>query len=338
MTDPPAAAGASSSSSSSSLDTLQTTEKPDPENPVFSTWTPEDDDHQRFCHGGWSVTRRRVRDALIRTAQSPDRICRFQDCGKDCWVYQHKDDPTNVKVIANHCMDRFCITCGGLKAWKVRAALRPLMKNKQLRFCTLTLSGQGGSLAELLDRLYRHFKALRQTELWEKSVDGGCAFLEVKWNPKAKRWHPHLHLILEGRYLPQAELSNTWRALTKDSWIVDVRSINKGESAANYVTKYATKPLNSSFAGNSERLDEAVMAMKGRRFIFCFGSWYGTPLSDIDTDELFDSEANEANWTSIGRLNDLTRRCREGDNAAKVILANLAERQGFGDGEDADDG
>jgi hypothetical protein len=218
MTCPSAAADASASSSSS-LDTLQTSENQNEENPIFDQWMPEEDPHQSFCHGGWSITRRRVRDSLLRTSQSPDRICRFQDCGKDCWVYQHKSDLDQVKVISNHCMDRFCITCGGLKAWKVRTALTGIMTNKNLRLVTLTLSGAGESLADLLDRLYRHFKALRNTELWEKTVDGGCAFLEVKWNQKAKRWHPHLHLILEGRFLPQADLSNTWRALTGDSFI-----------------------------------------------------------------------------------------------------------------------
>jgi len=338
QTGPSSADDACGPQAATSLDTLQTSENDPSANILFTQWQPEEDTHQAYCHGGWAVTRRRVRDSLLRTAQSPDRILRYQDCGKDCWVYQHKDDAEQVKVVANHCMDRFCITCGGLKAWKVRTALATLMKDKDMRLVTLTLSGKAASLADLLDRLYRHFKALRQTELWEKSVNGGCAFLEVKWNPKANRWHPHLHLITEGRFLPQGPLSNLWRALTKDSYIVDVRAIKNPETAANYVTKYVTKPLQSSFATNAERLDEAVVAMKGRRFVFCFGSWYGTALNKLEDDELFDEAADAAVWTSIGRLADVIARAKAGEAHATLILEQLEYTRHIAAGDDADDG
>lgn len=337
MTCPSAAADASSSSSSS-LDTLQTSENEPTENIIFTDWQPEEDEHQRWCHGGWQADRRRVRDALLRTHQSPDRICRYQDCGKDCWVYQHKDDKAQVKVIANHCMDRFCVTCGGLRGWKVRTALAERMKGKTLRLITLTLSGKGASLADLLDKLYRNFKALRQTELWENSVDGGCAFLEVKWNPKANRWHPHLHLITEGRFVPQDQLSNLWHALTKDSFIVDVRRIKNSENTAGYVTKYVTKPLNTSIKRIPLRLDEAIVAMKARRFVFCFGTWYGTALNEIENDELFDAAADAAVWTSIGRLSDVLQRARSGDANARNVLEAVERQHRPSDGDDADDG
>lgn len=338
MTCPSSADDASSSSSSSSLDTLQTSENETTENIIFENWRPEEDEHQRWCHGGWQEDRRRVRDALLRTKQSPDRICRYQDCGKDCWVYQHKDDKEQVKVIANHCMDRFCVTCGGLRAWKVRTALAERMKGKNLRLITLTLSGKGATLTDLLDKLYRNFKALRQTELWENNVEGGCAFLEVKWNPKANRWHPHLHLISEGRFVPQDQLSNLWHALTKDSFIVDVRAIKNTENTAGYVTKYVTKPLNTSIKRIPLRLDEAIVAMKGRRFVFCFGTWYGTALNEVDSDELFDTTADAAVWTSIGRLSDLLQRAREEDSSAKLILATLERQLPPGRDDYADDG
>jgi hypothetical protein len=96
--------------------------------------------------------------------------------------------------------------------------------------------------------------------------------------------------------------------------------------------------LNSSFAGNAQRLDEAVMAMKGRRFVFCFGDWYGTPLNDIDNDDLFDQEADDPQWTSLGRLSDLYDRRRAGDATAAIILGKLEQYESEGNGRDADDG
>lgn len=204
-----------------------------------------------------------------------------------------------------------------------------------MRFATLTLLGKNNTLRETLDRIYRHFRALRATELWEKTVTGGAAFLEIKWNNNLKRWHTHLHLLLEGRYLAQADLSRVWHGITGDSMIVDIRAVGDGPAAAGYVTKYVTKPLNSSFVNLPDQLDEAVMALRGKRLCLCFGSWYGTSLSEVEEDELFDAEAASPHWTSIGSLVDLRRQAFQGDARANLILATLTNRKTGGPIDDS---
>jgi hypothetical protein len=286
-------------------------------------WHPEDDPCQSWIHSGWMINRRRVRDALLRTHQSPERILRFEACGSEAWVFQQENSDENYKVIANHCGDRFCMVCGGLRTFNTREALKPLCQGVRIRMATLTLAGKKDTLRETLDRIYRHFRALRQSELWHECVTGGASFLEIKWDGKHKRWHTHLHLLLAGKYLEQGHLTKIWHALTGDSFIVDVRDKGTDGAGVAYAAKYVTKPLNSSFVGIPERLDEAVMALRGKRLCLCFGSWYGTRLSEADDEELFDSLGPEPTWTSIGSLRDLRLEAHKGDPRATRILALL---------------
>jgi hypothetical protein len=194
------------------------------------------------------------------------------------------------------------------------------MQGKRASFITLTLAGHEDGLIEKIDRLYRHFKALRNHPLWEERVRGGAAFLEVKWSDKAKRWHPHLHIIADAGFIDQGELSDVWRGITRDSFIVDIRRVKDEEEAASYVTKYASKPLNTSFSNSPVLLDEAVVALKGKRLCLCFGDWYGTPL-DIDQDSLLDEdELPNSEWTNFMPLELCIQHANDGDNYCAEIL------------------
>ena len=62
----------------------------------------------------------------------------------------------------------------------------------------------------------------------------------------------HIHIVYEGDYLPQHELSEVWADITGDSYVVDIRGTPNGMSrdrAANYVTKYITKTKEWESAG-----------------------------------------------------------------------------------------
>lgn len=330
MTGPEAAASEPrAAAAATSLEPLQTSEKTQEQYSPDWWWQPENCPCQSWIHSGWMVNRRRVRESLRRTTMPRSRVDRFEQCGSEAWVYESDNPDEKYKIISNHCGDRFCMVCGGLRVFKVREALRPLCQDVRIRFATLTLLGKNNTLRETLDRIYRHFKALRQTEFWSQCVEGGAAFLEIKWDAKHHRWHTHLHLLLAGKFLPQDKLSNLWRALTGDSFIVDVRDKGTNGAGVDYACKYVTKPLNSSFVNIPERLDEAVMALRGKRLCLCFGSWYGTRLSEVDDEELFDEERAEPTWTSIGHLSQVRRDAFHGDAKAISILRYIeASREG----------
>lgn len=141
------------------------------------------------------------------------------------------------------------------------------------RFVTLTLRHSDSPLATQLDRLISSFRLLRKLPDVGDYMRGGVWFIEVKLDRCANRWHPHLHLIVEGEFISAKTLSRRWYEVTGDSYIVDIRAIDNLRERARYVAKYATKPLDSTVVHHPAKLDEFVVAIKGRRLHQCFGSW-----------------------------------------------------------------
>jgi hypothetical protein len=279
-------------------------------------------DSVRFRHSGWAPVRNRIFAALKRTGQTPARIEAFASCGAGTWLQRSKEgiEPVQYRICGSCCHDRLCTPCANARSQRLKVALMSAMAGKRISFITLTLAGKDEGLTEKVDRLYRHFKALRNHPLWEERIQGGAAFLEIKWSDKAQRWHPHLHCICDAGFIDQGELSNVWRGITRDSYIVDIRRVRDEATAASYVTKYASKPLNTSFSNSPELLDEAVIALKGRRLCIAFGDWYGTPL-DFDTDELLNEDELPSDaWSNYMPLHDVIFRANRGDAYCRDLL------------------
>lgn len=283
----------------------------------------EDSHAVRFRHSGWWSIRRQIFSSLQRTGQSRSRIMSFGSCGNGSWIQQSAEDPTRFRLKACHCHDRLCTPCANSRSFTLSQALFSLIDGKPCTFITLTLCGKGETLTALIDRLYRHFRALRLHPLFADNVSGGAAFLEVKWSDKAQRWHPHLHIICQARFIDQGELSSVWRGITKDSFIVDIRKVRDSAVSARYVTKYASKPLNSSFGNTPKLLDEAVVALKGRRLCLCFGDWYGTPLDSLEDTELADDLIDCGQWNNVASLEEVLHDATHGNPAALEILRSI---------------
>jgi hypothetical protein len=194
------------------------------------------------------------------------------------------------------------MVCGNHRSHKIRDALALQIGKGPVSFITLTLCGKGEPLNALVDRLFKHFRALRLHPTWAEKVRGGAAFLEIKWSDKAKRWHPHLHIIADASYVPKYELSDAWRSISKDSFIVDIKRVNEAKGAVGYVAKYASKPMDSTIVLSPDRLDEAMVALKGRRLCLCFGTWFGTPLSAAEDEELADDLIDAAGYERVEPL------------------------------------
>lgn len=275
-----------------------------------------------FRHAGWRRQRDQVHAAMIRTGQSASRISSFCACGACSWL-QRREKPDGTlehRISTSTCNDRLCTPCANTRSWRLQLALKSRMNSKRLSFITLTLAGKDQGLTEKLDRLYKHFRALRAHPLWAEKVEGGAAFLEIKYNDKAKRWHPHLHIICEAGYIDQGELSDVWRGITRDSYIVDIKRVKDHAGAAAYVTKYASKPLNTSFSASTDLLDEALQALVGRRLALTFGTWYGTDL-DIDSESLLNEGDEFGNpWENILPLETIIDGANAGDEYFRGLL------------------
>lgn len=329
----PSADASASDVPSASLDTRETTAPvpddatettpPDLDETADATAFPADlDDSQRFRHSGWRHTRNRIYHALQRTEQSPSRIRAFCECGKRAWVWESTaGEAVDHRVTCDWCHDRFCEPCGTGRAYAAARKLTEHCEGREVRFLTLTVRGRKGDhLKFLLDRLRKAFSELRETALWGNAVDGGAAFLEIKHE---KQWHPHLHCIIEGRYLDQKRLSAAWYAITGDSMIVDIRAIDQQGTRLKYVAKYASKPLDPTVTKTPRWLDEAIVALKGRRMIQSFGSWYGVVSDEDSLDSIASTLGGKAIWRQVGTLPDVWRRAVNGDARMVSILTAL---------------
>jgi hypothetical protein len=194
------------------------------------------------------------------------------------------DDHSVLKLVGNYCHDRFCTPCARGRASVIRENLTRLIGHQRIRFITLTLKAEPGSLGERIDRLLECFRRLRGMPVWKRHVHAGAYFLECKWSAEYRSWHAHVHVVVTGSYVPQASLSVAWEVCTGDSRIVDIRSPSHADTLADYVTKYVTKALDGETSRDADRLDELIVGLKGRRLATTIGEWRGSSLTEAITD------------------------------------------------------
>lgn len=132
--------------------------------------------------------------------------------------------------------------------------------------------------------------------------------MELKVGERDGLWHVHLHVLIEATYWEQREISHEWHAVTGDSSIVHITKVNSADHAAHYVTKYITKPADSSVFAVTDKLDELIVALRGRKLIMPFGSWRSMKLSEKPT--------KTEQWKAVASIDSLCRDAREGDKEA----------------------
>ena len=275
---------------------------------------PADRCETEFRHSGWAVTRDRVKAALERIQVPAARQERFHHCGSGCVIEVCKVSG-RARAVSNHCHDRFCKACGDTRSRLIAANLERHLDKREARFITLTLKHNSSRLCDQVDRLQTCFRRLREWVGWEESVKGGAAFLEVKLDKGGRFWHPHIHIIAEGSYLPHHRLSEAWLKITGDSSIVDIRFVRDPGEVVRYVAKYASKPLDATLFRSPDHLDEAMLALRGRRLCNTFGSWRGVKLEDKPDDP--------GEWTPVCSLVNLRRAVAAGEAWAAALWLQL---------------
>ena len=189
-----------------------------------------------FRHSFWHARRSHIRDALCEGGTSTETLERFDACGTNCWVMQSQDGANRLRLAADRCHNRWCEACQAerrrLICRNLCAGLDRLNLSKDaLRFVTLTLAHNAKPLREQLDRIYSCWQRLKQRPFFKTRIKGTIAFFEVTISQKDGRWHPHLHVMIHGDYIPKDKLSATWREVTGDSFIVDIRLIRNPREA-----------------------------------------------------------------------------------------------------------
>lgn len=272
----------------------------------------------RFRHHSWQGNRGRVLEAL--TPDDPDALAwidlredpalpdidpvpspgsrarRFATCGSRSVVLRSTDEPVRYKVACERCHDRFCLPCMQDRARLIVANLKAQLNYEPTRFLTLTLKHSDAPLTEQLDRLYSSFTCLRRRRFWQDLVTGGIAFLELKLSSTDNAWHPHLHVLMRGKYLPQSLVADAWLQITGDSFIVDIRMAKSPEHLYTYLTRYVTKAWDAGIYRKIHALREAIAALSGRKLLASFGCFSRLRLLDPPTSET---------WVELGTLQEI---------------------------------
>ena len=147
--------------------------------------------------------------------------------------------------------------------------------------------------------LRERFKHLMdaQHELWKRKQRGRGSVLDgvraAVWSYEVKRgrgsglWHPHLHMVAMAEHQPsQVDLAAEWKAITGDSFVVDVRPISQEDPASGFleVFKYALKFSDLEPADTFD----AFQVLKGRRLVGSAGLFRGIEIPENLTDEPLD--------------------------------------------------
>lgn len=158
---------------------------------------------------------------------------------------------------------------------------------------TLTVK-DGPDLLERFNHLYRSVQKLHKTRTRDRQYSEACKADGAVWSYEFKRgknsgqWHPHVHAVWLCKDAPdQKALSEQWKHITGDSFIVDVRPFHDQDDVVNgflevfkYAVKFSDLPLGDNWTG--------YMALKGKRLIASFGSFRGLDVPEDLTDEPLD--------------------------------------------------
>lgn len=215
-------------------------------------------DKLRNCHLGFRGWR--CKPHSHRWAR-PETTCRFRLCAFE------------MRARARRMARRF-------EPWFALAS-----KNGGARYMVLSEKSCGKwELAEGIKNLFDSFERFRHRVLWTRHVTGCVAVLEVTWNEQEQTWHPHLNVMWEGQYIPQAALLKAWascsrgRSLTASGKAAGVRveAVRDLAELFKYVTKLA--PI----VGKAELVEAFLLATHRVKLVRCYGSFYDIGAEDED--------------------------------------------------------
>jgi glutaredoxin len=216
---------------------------------------------------------------------NPNIILQFHECRTRAWFVRHTETG-QVKVASNACKLRWCPFCANAKRWLITKNVEQWLAGlTDRRFLTFTLKHSDESLQKQIEKLYECFKSIRRTIDWKYHVEGGVWFFQLKKSEPSGQWHPHLHVLVTGRYWARQSLSALWLKVTGDSMVTDIRAIRNNRTAAEYVARYSSKPTELS-VNTVQTNVEVYLALKGKRLCGAFGTAKSIQLTTKPTAEI----------------------------------------------------
>jgi len=269
---------------------------------------------QEVLHERHDRHRRRIIAALDDgyTRSHRRSAVRLAGCSSAARFYVDPDIG-RVRPWLNRCMHKLCPFCGRARTAHVAKQLEAIMQAmKRPRAMILTVRSNDRPLRDQIAALRRSFRQLRSRRFWKDRVLGGAYTLEITLNERTELWHPHLHIIYDGAYMPVKLLQHNWHDVTGGSEVVWVQDVRDAPGAARELAKYIGK------VQQVDRLkDHHIRAyadgVNGSRMVQTFGDTHGRRAEDHDPGQP-DSPATYS--LSLPRILHLT-------NLGVVTAANL---------------
>jgi len=251
--------------------------------------------------------------AYVEIYKSPSatHLLNIRECRKFAKFAWDKNTG-DVKIFSSACRDRWCPMCAAAKAAYAKEQTKIYIESLKIpRFLTLTLRNDPSTLKDQIEFLQDAFRRLRLRAFWRKNVTGGIWFLQVKRGKDSGCWHPHLHILLDGNYMEQSEISRLWELVTYGSPVIDIRKIHNAEAAAMYVSRYVARPALLSDMNMEDRI-EVILALHGKRLCGTFGNGKAVTLTPPKIEQ-------DGEWIDIGYHDEVVRDAKK-NPLAKLIL------------------
>lgn len=247
--------------------------------------------------------------ALLRRAEKMG-LC----CVTPCLCVERGRVPV---VSPGRCRDRLCPLCCRVRGAKARERLRGLvLKADSVRLITLTRKYTEQPLCTELELLQEAWQKLRRTKGWKTRVRGGLFVIEITRGSDGAIWHVHLHVLAEGSYYDQKQLTADWSAAVGSPSITDIRATHSRVQAASYVTKYVTKGADLKDWPEHTIVEYAV-GVHRKRLFGTFGKWH---RADVNSDA--DEEPKACPSTPVSMhlvLNAMEQGCLPVAETAKLL-------------------
>lgn len=275
------------------------------------------------CGGILAFDRIRKVDGGVRRRVSKAKFCKSRLCTMCQWRRALLSSKQLEQVVQAH--------WEGAEAWGPDGIEAQLIARPKDKALFLTLTAQTVSAEDLpaqIDKFYKAFDRMRRTKRLQSFVTSWFRSLEVTYNSKTKKFHPHFHVLLMVKpdytsnpayFLDQRDGKWEWSKLWQWAMdleylpVVDIRLVKGSRQSVmndevrkgmRELSKYCTKPLgfvcevDGVYSVNPEVLKALHIGLKGRRL---FG-WGGNFKEARKVLQLQDAESDEADLVGSAGL------------------------------------
>lgn len=195
----------------------------------------------------------------------------FENCCKNEIIVQCKNCNFPLAIPIG-CKLRICPECRIKENNKLKERYKSVVQKwKFPKLITLTLKNYDVLTPEVITEVRNYFSKLRRREFIDNKLFSGIYSIEAKKTKGNEGWNIHIHCLANCFYIDQGKLSETWKDITTNSKVVDIRKVKNPEQGLNEVLNYIAKE------GEIQRVEDLVTyekVMANRKQIQGFGKVY----------------------------------------------------------------